>query len=251
MKLKDIYDQIAYGELRHVVLGTGPIATAEGDGIPKENYEKIYPFVTMALTELHKRFLLRERTLSIELQGGQVSYVISTAFAESNAKSAEAVKYIKDSADPFEDDFMQIERVYGTYLDKAYEIPLNEIDNGESIRTSAYNILQVPDDPELACWLNETANLKVVYRANHPSIRKILANAAPGQTEIYLPHAYMEPLIWYIASRATNVGGIQQEFHEGNNYYSKFEAACALINNQNLRVNSYSENTKLTDRGFI
>ena len=251
MKLKDIYTQIAYGELRNVVLGTGAPKVTLGEEVPSENYNNLLPLVILGLTELHKRFPLRERTLTVELQTDQVSYALSYDFAESNNRSKEAVKYIKDASDNFQDDLMQVERIYGTYLEEEYEIPLNEIDNDHSIRTSSFNILQVPDDKEKAPWLKETSSLKVVYRADHPVFKDYVANSNPGNTTIYLPSTYMEALVWYIASKATNPTGANGEFHEGNNYYGKFEAACALLTRQNFNVQSFNENTKLHDRGFI
>ena len=59
MTLDDIYMQLAGAELRNVVLGTGAMDKINGE-IPRENYEKILPMVKLGLTELHKRFLLRD-----------------------------------------------------------------------------------------------------------------------------------------------------------------------------------------------
>lgn len=253
MKLKDIYNQLAFGELRQAVLGTGPIGSADGMPDTKEHYAKILPFVKLGLTELHKRFNLRERSLKLQIQTGQVSYVISTEFAASNTRSTQAVKYILDAADPFQDDLMKIERVYGTYETKRYEIPLNKIDDVSAIRTNSYNMLLIPDSTTDAPWLLETTELEVVYRADHPVIADILANALPGMTTIYLPNMYLEPLIWYIASRATNPAGISGEFHEGNNYTAKYEQSISVLKNSGVdyTIEAQSENDRLTAGGWV
>lgn len=252
MILDDIYSQIAYGELRSVVLGTGVVAEiGDEEGLPRENYEKIYPFLILGLTELHKRFLLRERELTIDLQDNQVSYILTYDFAVSNTKSSEDPKYILDSSDTFQDDLMRIERIYGTYSAKEYEIPLNEIDNAESIRTTSYNQFVIPSDTDLAPWLLETSTLRVVYRADHPTIRSYLLKSKPGRTTITLPSTHLEALVWYIASRATNPKGAGDEFHEGNNYAKKFEMACAQLKSDNYEVASDSLNNKLSNRGFV
>jgi hypothetical protein len=52
-------------------------------------------------------------TLDVELQAGKASYQLTTKFAESNNRSKEPVKYIKDASDKFEDDLIKVERIYG------------------------------------------------------------------------------------------------------------------------------------------
>ena len=252
MKLEDIYYQLAYGELRGVALGNGLLgASTEGDGIPAANYLKLLPFVQLGLTELHKRFPLKENTITVTLQDSQVIYPLTIAYAVSNTATTGTKWIIDTTLAPFRDDLMQIERVYGTYLTKEYEIPLNEIDNPESIRTTAYNMLLIPSDTETAPWLLETTTLRVVYRADHPAINKYLANAAPGVTEIYLPPSHLEPLLYYIASRQHNPIGISNEFHEGNNYFAKFEASCQLLEASGLTIKASHGGSKLSARGFV
>lgn len=251
MNLEDIYNQLAYGELRHTVLGSGGIDGPEPDGLPEEALKKVFPLVKLGLTELHKRFLLRTAELTLELQTGQSDYSISKAFAQSNTRSKEAVKYIDDSITPFQDDLLKIERVYGVWDSEPYEIPLNEEDDLGAVYTTAINTLVVPTDSNLAPWLLESSTLRVVYRADHAPIPDYLASAEPLLTEIYLPNSHLEALVWYIASRATNPQGLTQEFHEGNNYAAKFEAACALLTEQNFLVNRNPANNKLTRRGFV
>jgi hypothetical protein len=252
MKLLDVYNQLAYGELRQVVLGTGAIGNGV-DGIPSDAYAKILPFVTLGLTEIHKRFNLREREIKIALQTGQVSYVITRDYAVSNISGRAAVKYLLDTTeDPFQEDLMKIERIYGVLNKKPYEIPLNEIDDPSSIRTNSFNMLLIPDNQTDAPWLKETTQLRVVYRADHPVIKTMIANASPLTTEIYLPNTHLMPLIWFIASRATNPNGITGEFHEGNNYHMKFEASVKQLQGLgDFAMTQISENTKLTSRGFV
>ena len=146
---------------------------------------------------------------------------------------------------------MQVERVYGTYLDSTYSIPLNKIGNRESIRCPNYKTLVLPDNKDTAPWLKETTEIKVHFRADHPPIKSYLANSSPEQTEIHLPSTHLEALVYYIASRATNANGISGEFHDGNNYAGKFEAAVAKLKQLNFDVDVELEDTKLLDRGFV
>jgi len=249
MTLQDIYDQLAYGELRNIVMGSGGIGNTE-ESIPEDKFEIILPFIALGLTELHKRFLLHENELTLDLVPGKGTYVITKDYAVSNTKSKQPVKYILDTDSPFESDLMRIERVYATYRDKEYEVPLNEIDNAMGVRSTASHLLQVPTDSTKAPWLLETTSLRVVYRANHPRISKHLAISSPAQVAVNLPDTHLEPLLWYVASRAHNPKGISNEFHEGNNYAGKFEASCQRLITENLQVQSHDEIDKFHDRGF-
>lgn len=234
MYLQDILDQLTYGELREIALGTGE--PNEDGGMPKDSVTRLFPLIKLGLTELHKRFLLRENDLTIELQAGKVTYVLADKFAESNTTSNEAVKYIKDVAAPYENDLMKIERIFGTYLEKEYEIPLNVVDDPSSIRLTSQTTFIIPDDTELAPWLLETTELRLTYRADHPELNKNTAIALPTRTEIFLPVTHLEPLLYYVASRVFNATGMSAEFHDGNNYASKFEAACQLLRIENHQL---------------
>ena len=250
MKLSDVYDQLAYGELRQLALGAGDIAATTTD-TPKESFLKLFPLVKSGLTELHKRFLLRERELVVTLVPDQVVYMLHIDFAAQNTKSSETNKYITDTAAlPFEDDLMRVERIYGTLDAKEYEIPLNQTNNKESIRTTDYNRLLLPDDTTEAPWLLETTTLRIVYRADHPAISKPKANASPLSTEISLPSTHLEALTFYIASRVMNPIGSGGEFHEGNNYTIKFEAAVQQLKDDNFDASDEYENDGLERRGF-
>lgn len=248
MTLDDIYMQLAGAELRNVVLGTGAMDKINGE-IPRANYEKILPMVKLGLTELHKRFLLRDSEFTLTLVPGKVSYLLAKAYAMSNADAVSP--YINDTADPLTDNLMRVERIYGILDRKEYRIPFNRAENPESIRTSLFNNILVPEDPKVAPWVAETTALRIVYRADHPEINISRANAAPGRIPIYLPTTHLEALIYHIASRAINPNGIIGEaFHEGNNYAAKFEAAVVILKQMSFEIEQTIENTKLHDRGF-
>jgi len=227
MKLSEIYDQLAYGELRQVVLGTGALPGFE-PGMPTDRAKQVFPFVVSGLTELHKRFKLREAQVAVPLVEGQADYPLDLTL-----------------------DLMQIEQVTGIVDGEEYVIPLNEAVR-YGIRTTAYNRLLVPTDPEEAPWLKETTQLVVTYRADHPPIDINIANAAPLVTEILLPATYVEPLLYYIASRVTSSFGATGEFHESGNYAAKFEQACAVLrsNSYDLALNE-SGFDKFHSRGFV
>ena len=226
MKLSDIYDQLAYGELRQVVMGTSTMPITDL-GIPADKQAEIYPFVTLGITELHKRFKLREATTTVTLVANQADYSLATVT-----------------------DFMQLERITGTLNEKDYEIPVNSrLDY--AIRTPFYNTLTLPTDSEKAAWLLETTAITVTYRANHPTLDANIAKAAPTITEIYLSEMFLEPLLFYIASRVTSSFGASGQFHEGNNYAAKFEQSVARLQQENYDIDQEEIPNKLLSRGFV
>lgn len=253
MTLQDIYDQLAYGELRLTSLARQNV-DQQHEEIETDNFKKLLPHIQLALTALHKRFFLREGRMRIQLVEGKVSYVIGKKYCESNTASSEPVKYILDAEEPYQNDLMKIERVYGRYLDSVYEIPLNQRDATGGVRTPSYTTLIVPDDVDQAPWLNETTELELVYRADHPAINKNVANVAPMVTEIHLPSMYLEALLYHVASRFMNATGTIQgdtNFHEGNNYMQRYEMECAKLAEINVQIDQDETNQKLYMRGFV
>lgn len=228
MLLKDIYDQLAYGELRELKLGGSGI-DAIGDGIATVNYPRLLPHVILGLTSLHSKCALKEGTLAVPLVPLQVSYAVL----------------------PTAGDLLKIERVYGVWNEEEYEIPLNQIGKDDSIRTPSYNSMIIPSDTELAPWLLETTSLNVKYRADHPAINQALANASPLVTPIELPSSHLEALCYFIASRLHNpIGMTPGAMHEGNNFAQKYEMAVAQLNGLGLQVDQDAPNERLYNKGF-
>ena len=232
MTLQDIYDQLAYGELRLLNLGSGNI---DSDGaFPVKSFMKVLPTIQLGLTELHKKFLLREGHIHVPLEENKVTYVIK-----------------KDHPEDFDENLLKIERVYGKLDKKPYEIPLNRIGNKEAVRTTSYNTLLVPTDKEEAPWLKETNTLHIVYRADHPKLNKIVAQKAPLVTQIDLPVTYLQALLYFIASRMHNPVGMNKEFHEGNNYAAKYETELAYLQMMNYQIDSDSDDDRIIDSGWV
>jgi hypothetical protein len=235
MILSDIYNQLAYGELRELALG-GMSLEAPSDGVFPENYKRLLPHIQMGLTSLHTKCALKEGSITIPLVLAQAVYVIKPGV---------------DAPTDWTDNLLTIERVYGIYLEKEYEIPLDDLNDSSAIRKTSAETLVVPTDTELAPWLLETTELIVKYRANHPVINPYIANAVPLAVEIDLPVSHLEALCYFIASRIHNpIGMTPGAMHEGNNYTMKYEAAVQGLNNAGLEQRSTEVNTGLARHGW-
>ena len=226
MVLQDIYDYLSFGEFRQLFLSGKGIDIDNVSAIPRDKFPQILPLVVLGLTEIYKRFQIKEGNTQVPLVHGTSLYSISAP------------------------DLLKIERVYGIYLGKKYEIPLNIIGKEDAIRTPSVTSLLIPSDTEEAPWLTETSELDVYYRANHPTIDAEEANCFPPKVSLELPSMYLEPLIYYIASKVLTPRGVSNETNLGNTYTAKFEAAVVQLKILNFEIDDGSESYLLHERGF-
>jgi hypothetical protein len=248
MKLSEIFTQLSVGELSQMSIGDGPQGT-----IQPENYGKIIPHVNLGLSALYSRFNLKIGQLVLALQPGVTDYRLTGQFAVAARTSREPVRYIQDSLlSPFEDDVLKVERVLTT---SGTELSLNDWTSVYGCNTPSSKLLQVPlDIVDQAVDLPDelkTDRLKVTYRAGHPQIVMGLGNFDPARVEVQLPGTHLEPLLFFIASRLNNPIGMTNEFHAGNSYAAKYEAACQRLENRGLEVSTNSPSDRLRRNGWV
>lgn len=240
MKLSEVFDQLAYGELSQMSLvdeTTGLVSPAK--------YASLVSYANFGLTALYKRFPLKENYVTIGLSPGKLVYQIDseadTSFIGTN-----------DTEEEFSNDILKIEKVL---VSSGAELGLNNAVDPLSCFTPTATILRVPSmivnkSMDLPDEL-QTDTLKIVYRANHPPIVKT-ASFNPSRVELELPASHLEPLVLFMACRATTPLGVGQfEGLAGNNHYAKYEKACQDIEMLNLRVDQGSQNTRLRQAGWV
>jgi len=236
MNLQDIFDQLSYGELSQLFVGTG-----ENGEIPVDRRRKIGASISLGLTDLYKRFLLKEKRVRVAYDASRSTYVLHSDYAESNTGGLAPVKYIMDSDEPFTDDVLQIERIYSA---DGTELRLNALDDPDAIRLTSTNMFLAPATLE-------TEYLEVVYRANHPALDPVDVETYPTNVDIELPITHLEPLLLYVASRVHTPVGMNNEFHDGNNYAAKYEVACSRLEQLNMRVDTVGHNTRFESNGWV
>lgn len=213
MKLSEIFAQLSYGELSQTHLGG-----AEEGAIDATNYPKVLAHINMGLLALYKRFPLKEGRKVLAIQPGIYTYPLDAP------------------------DALKIERVYSA---EGWELGLNDESDPGSCFTPSSHVLRVPA-------LLETVSVEVVYRAGHPLLTvDATGYLDPELVTVELPYTHLEPLLLYVASRVNNPMGMSNEFHAGNSYAAKYEAACQLLEMVNLRVDQGSQNTRLVRNGWV
>lgn len=248
MKLAEIFSQLTHGELAQINLGGG-----EPGQIAPTNYKRVISHVNLGLTALHKRFCLKESRLTLSLQTGVTEYPLKNIYAVNNTASNVLVRTILDTPQaPFSNDILKVERVY---TDSGFELGLNNHSDVYSLYTPSFNILRVPvgmvtDSIEIP-EIYKTDTLEVVYRANHYNINEDTGLDDPDDTEVEIPDSHLEALLYFIASRVHNPIGLDNTFHQGNNFAAKYEAECQRLEQVNLNVDQGSQSDRLYRNGWI
>lgn len=243
MTLQEIFEQLGHSELAMLNLG------GDGAGINESNWERVLSTVNRGLTELHKRFPLREGRVLLQMQPGQRAYLLDPKHALTTPAQAGVTKYLKDSSDePFTGDLLKVERVLTAVGE---DLLLNGSGDSwdqaqRSVRTPSYNRLILPSELPVQ-------ELQVVFRADHPRLVKTPGYFNLADVEVDLPRTHAEALIYFVASRLFSPIGLSGNtaYHEGNNYLQLFESACALLENQDYQYEEREENYRLYRNGWV
>ena len=223
MKLLEVFNQLTYGELSQISLGG-----AEQGEINITNYDKVVAHINLGLTTLYTRFSLKEKQVSIPLQ-------------------VDANTYFLDM-----DDILKLAKVC---TDTGYELGLNKADDPYSCRTPTLKTLHVPQvilNKDLSLpYALLTDSLTITYRANHPIIDVNSGTFDPETYEVELPYSHLEPLLLYVASRVNNPIGMTNEFHAGNSYAAKYEAACRRLEDTGVQTDAESSNERIVRNGWV
>lgn len=267
MKLQEIFDALTQGELSQVNIG------GNADGfIDDKNYNQMLTHVNLGLTALHTRFVLKLKCIELILLAGRSHYHLHSSHRFSDESlvvgdfrldlgESTLLTDMQAHADPeyirdqpyarFEDDILKIEEVK---TPAGFEFNLNIRSDPWSILTPKVTNLVVPapivnQSGDLPAQL-KTDRLILTYRANHP---KLLPNAGEfdaNRVEIDLPEPYLEPLLFYIASRVHNPIGMSQEFNTGNTWYAKYLAACKDLEDSNLAIDMVDQPNRISRNGW-
>lgn len=248
MKLIEIFDQLADGELVQISLGNGELP------INSKDYGRIARSVNLGLTALHTRFLLKEGRLTLELQDDQETYILDRTYAVSNTVSS-ATKYILDSADPFYDTVLKVQRVLD---DDGREFPFNDPDLDYSIREIDEKTLFIPSDiyeeyPYADTPVGGVSDNDTVVVVFHKGHRTLTEDdwESPEDCEIALPNTHLEALLYFVASRLMNpLGASREGNHEGNNYMARYEQACLRLEGRGMQIDRQYSGNKFRNRGW-
>lgn len=249
MYLKEIFDNLRHGELRMLSIG----GQAQGV-INNSNQAIIVNTLNMALTAIHARFSLRQRSVDVLLIPGVYTYQLKTNFLVGNTSSVEPVRYLEQVENTFTDSLLKVERVC---TNEGYDLSLNDgrkyacsTPSTRLLRVDEAIVDQSPDLPDEY----KTTRLGVYYRDNHPLFvleDNGVLDGDEDELEVDLPYPYMEPLLYYMASRLHHPLGASADFQMGASYAAKYEQACQRLEQVNLQIDKGLTNTRLERNGWV
>lgn len=237
MKIADLFRELSYGELSNLSLSNS------GSGeINASKHPQVIKYTNDGLTALYSRFVLAEKELLLEQVEGVTQYHIKLKHTVSAGQSGED-HYIKDAADPFQDDLVKILQVWDM---AGCQLPLNDTGRDDSLFTPQHHILQVPTP-------NQGEPLAVIYQAK----AKKLSDKADGDLDILaqefeLPVIFENALQQYIAHKVFfHIGG-QENLIKSQGYLSTYEAICLEVEQRDLANQTFNtSHSKLEQRGFV
>lgn len=247
MKLSEIFSQLTTGELNQLSIG----GAAQGV-IDESNYEAVLNHINLGLSYIYHRFPLKESRLKLVLFPDLVSYKLSSRYSTSNTTSGEPIKFIDDVGNPFLDD---LTKVHAVLTEAGEALPLNDNKDKYSCHTPSTHVLTVPmavtnQYPDLPDHY-KTSFLTVVYRAALPKLVTDYGYLDPEEVEVDLPYPYLEPLLYFVASRCYHPVSLSSELNPGSSYAMKLEQACQRLELNNLAVDQGASNDRLMRGGWV
>ena len=197
--LREILDNLTYGELAHVAIGNAALGT-----ILDKDYPRIISCLNGALTAVHKRFLLRTDEVFIQQVTGINTYYLRPQYSL-NSGSAETHKYIIDTATAhFDANLFRIEKVF-TSTGGAFVINDSSVSEYAPVYHEGVLIqeepIYTPNFDVLAFTSLLTVDrIKVEYRAGYPKI-VVESEFDPDLIELHIPSYILDAISLNIAAR--------------------------------------------------
>jgi hypothetical protein len=235
MLLKTVLNNLIYNELGNLTIGKPDWADS------KFNYTSLIQCVSLAYTELHKRFALKKERIVLRMLSTTTEYVLDISHADSNTAS-NAVKYIIDtSVKPFPNNIAKIDNIYDALGEP---ILFDTTKFSDLVEITDYRTIYVPN-PAI------TTSMTLICRGLPNQIE--LASEADLETyDLYLAPQYLEALLLYAAGRVyVNRGAENATNNESSIFFARFEQACLNVDMLGLNVKESTSNTRFISKGFV
>lgn len=249
MKLSDVFDQLTSGEMSQVFLGG-----KETGSISEENQPQVGNHVLLGLTALYKRFNLKQSQIVIKLTPGKYEYPLLQKYAVNDrfSKIPVASRHILDTPEKlFSGDLIKIAKID---TEDGCTLALSQEWDKYSIMLPQMDSIRVPRDivdssSDLPDYL-KTDTLTVTYQANHPNYNGRGGGYDPEMVMIELPDTHLQALLYYVASRVNNPIGMGAEFNAGNNWFSRYELECKMLENNGNYIDNASQHNRIRRNGW-
>jgi hypothetical protein len=218
MTLEELFKALSYGELSNLAVAVEATGT-----IKPAQQARIVHFANEALTRLHTRFILSEKSEVITTVEDQVEYPLVA------------------------EDSIRILALYNAY-GQSYAFGASHDPDGISAPTA--NLIRIPNVADDGV-ITPGTELDVIYQAKHALLTTPTAEDVATQ-EITLPEVLHEALTSYIASqmyKSINTPEAQAAFAAS---YARYQLTCDEAERYSLvNTGTMSPNGKFGDRGWV
>lgn len=250
MFLNEVHEQLCAAEFSKLFEGDG--AELKAQSLPKIN-----AIIQGGINDLNKKFSVRENEILVRTQEGKEVYELVPANAVSSNNPDAFI--IDSDEDPFKGDIMQIFRITDSTgkslwlnTDVAWLVPTDNIFGNKpgmldysGVNMLSYNTLKLHKQ-------NSLGDILVQYKAK---MKPMDLSVGPEETYIDLPDHFLNALVLYVASRRYNPMGAETigrgMFHEGNNYWSKYQEEVADLKANLGSIASTGETTNFIRNGWV
>jgi hypothetical protein len=207
MRVKEVYDILKNTELKQIVVG--------------EDENQVLSLLNLAFIEVYGKFNILQEEQLITVVPGKTRYRL-----QDNSQAVLQVFMRNKKKDPLLGD------------DGFKEVPINDINNAESVFTPQPYVLHIPNPEDGRVY-------SVVQTVTPPYITKDNINTI----DFIVPPQYLDVILSYAAYRAyKSMNGDEQS--EIGSHYRAYMGACKEIYRKGLVNHSILTNEKALDRGF-
>jgi len=238
--LREIMDNLTYGDLSHVSIGGAALGFIEDKDFPK-----IVSCLNGALTALHKRFLLRTGSVNIQQYADITTYHLRSEYTVSTG-SILNTHYILDSVDePFQDNVFKIESVSTIRESVEVSLPINDSTQSFPIYTPSFDTLTIP-------LVEESLEiLAVKYRADHPRI-KVTQGFDPALVELHIPSAILDAISLNVAARIyTPLTSGDGQNSAASAFMYQYELECKRLESESIALDDNTSDYRFENNGWI
>lgn len=214
MKLSEIYDALATGELKNLRLSEDNQITAQGRKV-------LLSSINAGLTDLYTRFLLKKNDIEMSYNKSREQYRIGRA------------------------DLIEILSVKLNDV----ELKVNHADGYHLLDPATIHIDKGIERSYLHS-ADELNVLTVVYKANH---KKLTEEDILLDSDVELPDSYLNALLYFVASRlfASIPNQLDGDVNEGLRYSKRYFDEINMLINQGVDVDGINEFALFNVRGFV
>lgn len=241
MQVKDLFQDLSYGELSSHAVVNDTTGTITSTKIPK-----MLALTNAALLELHTKFDLRVESLLLQSYDNISTYYLRPEYALSNPTVGR--KYILDSnRNPFVGNIIKI---LGITNERGDPLPMNDAEQWASVFTPMFDTVELTHPG--SCQIFE-----VCYTTTHNQLElirdtEVTDYEATLDQEIYLPPVLHEALRLLVAKKIFSGMSGQDSTSKTQELTATLQSMFMDIQTKNLLLDSVtSTNIKFTRRGFI